>query len=60
MVNFLSEKCYLKSHVGEDKPSQGKPKKKQKTTPSKSHSKGKQVPIGPRKNIRPIEVHYTK
>jgi hypothetical protein len=30
MVNFLSEKCYLKFHVGKDKPNQGKTRTKEK------------------------------
>jgi hypothetical protein len=60
MINFLCEKCYLKFHVGEDKLNQGKTKTKEKKPLNKDHSKAKQVPVGPRKKIRPREVHYTK
>jgi len=40
MVNFLSEKCYLKFHVGEDKPNQGK----KKTNPQQEPLKSKTTP----------------
>jgi len=63
MVNFLSEKCYLKFHVGEDKPNQGKTRtkeRKKKQSPNKNHSKARLLLIGPRKRIRPTKVHYRK
>ncbi len=37
-----------------------KQKQKKKKTPNKNHSKAKQVLVGPRKKIKPREVHYTK